>query len=35
MLAFDVLRDGKLIRIVLRPGEPRPAKGPDSGPVKP
>jgi len=24
-LAFDILRDGKLIRIVLRPGDPRPA----------
>ena len=38
LLAFDVLRDGKLIRIVLRPGEqqPRPATPlPEAGPLKP
>jgi len=31
-LSFDVLRDGKPIRIVLRPGEPRPKA---SGPTQP
>jgi len=35
LLAFDVLRDGKLIRIVLRPGEKPPAPPKEPGPVKP
>jgi S1-C subfamily serine protease len=36
LLAFDVQRDGKLIRIVLRPGEAKPpAKVPDPAPLKP
>ena len=37
LLAFDVLRDGKLIRLVLRPGEqkPQPPKGPEPGPIRP
>jgi S1-C subfamily serine protease len=41
LLAFDVLRDGKAVRIVLRPGEARPQKGqtpkggPEAGPLKP
>ncbi len=34
LLAFDVLRDGKLIRIVLRPGEKQPAPK-EPGPVRP
>ena len=37
LLAFDVLRDGKVVRMVLRPGEARPQtpKEPEAGPLKP
>jgi len=37
LLAFDVLREGKVVRIVLRPGEPRPPapREPEAGPLKP
>jgi len=34
LLAFDVLRDGKLIRLVLKPGEPAPQPPPQVLPAK-